>query len=70
MRALQIAWFGNPFEVVERVEVPDPDAPGVDEVLVAIEYAPINTSVLLTIRGMYGVRPPLPALLHVLRDIS
>ncbi|MGO8949507.1 MAG: zinc-dependent alcohol dehydrogenase family protein [Ktedonobacterales bacterium] len=61
MYALQIARFGNPSEVVELVEVPDPDAPGVDEVLVAVEYAPINTSVLLTIRGLYGVRPPLPA---------
>src|SRR5260370_7690668 len=60
MHALQIALFGNPSEVVELVEIPDPDAPGVGEVLVAIEYAPINTSVLLTIRGRYGVRPLLP----------
>ncbi|GHO82578.1 zinc-dependent alcohol dehydrogenase family protein [Dictyobacter formicarum] len=60
MHALQIAIFGNPSEVVELVELPDPDAPGVGEVLVAIEYAPINTSVLLTISGRYGVRPPLP----------
>ncbi|EFH88245.1 zinc-dependent alcohol dehydrogenase family protein [Ktedonobacter racemifer] len=60
MHALQIAILGNPSEVVELVEIPDPDAPGVGEVLVAIEYAPINTSVLLTISGRYGVRPPLP----------
>src|SRR5258708_34081997 len=60
MHALQIAIFGNPSEVVELVGIPDPDAPGVGEVLVAIEYAPINTSVLLTIRGRYGVRPLLP----------
>ena len=58
MYALQIARLGNPSEVVELVEIPDPDAPGVGEVLVAIEYAPINTSVLLMIRGQYGVRPP------------
>jgi NADPH:quinone reductase-like Zn-dependent oxidoreductase len=60
MRALQIAKFGNPPEVVELVDLPDPEAPGVGEVLVAVEYAPINTSVLLTISGRYGVRPPLP----------
>src|SRR5258708_13334073 len=60
MHALQIAIFGNPSEVVELVGIPDPDAPGVGEVRVAIEYAPINTSVLLTIRGRYGVRPLLP----------
>jgi NADPH:quinone reductase-like Zn-dependent oxidoreductase len=45
---------------VKLVELPDPPVPKAGEVLVAIEYAPINTSVLLTIRGHYGVRPPLP----------
>jgi len=60
MHAVQIPVLGNPSEVVELVEIPDPDAPGVGEVLVAIEYAPISTSVLLTINGRYGVRPPLP----------
>ena len=60
MHDLQIARLGNPSEVVEMVEIPDPDVPGVGEVLVAIEYAPINTSVLLRIRGQYGVQPPLP----------
>jgi NADPH:quinone reductase-like Zn-dependent oxidoreductase len=63
MHALQIARFGNPSEVVDLVEIPDPDAPGAGEVRVAVEYAPINTSVLLTISGRYGVRPPLPAAL-------
>jgi NADPH:quinone reductase-like Zn-dependent oxidoreductase len=61
MHALQIARTGNPSEVVELVEIPEPDAPGAGEVLVAVEYAPINTSVLLMIRGQYGVRPPLPS---------
>jgi NADPH:quinone reductase-like Zn-dependent oxidoreductase len=61
MHALQIARLGNPSEVVELVEIPDPDAPGAGEVLVGVEYAPINTSVLLMISGRYGVRPPLPS---------
>ena len=60
MRALQIATFGDPAEVVKLVEMPDPDAPRLGEVLIAVEYAPINTSALLLIRGIYGVRPPLP----------
>jgi NADPH:quinone reductase-like Zn-dependent oxidoreductase len=60
MQALQVAAFGDPSEVVKLVELPDPHVPKAGEVLVAIEYAPINTSVLLTIRGQYGVRPPLP----------
>src|SRR5258706_5574471 len=60
MRALQIATFGDPAEVVELVELPEPDAPRAGEALVALEYAPINPSALLLIRGIYGVRPTLP----------
>jgi NADPH:quinone reductase-like Zn-dependent oxidoreductase len=61
MHALQISRFGAPSEVVELVEAPDPGAPGVNEVLVEVEYSPINNSDLLTIRGWYGVRPTLPS---------
>jgi NADPH:quinone reductase-like Zn-dependent oxidoreductase len=61
MYTLQMVAFGDPTEVVKLVELPNPPAPGDNEVLVAIEYAPINTSVLLMIRGLYGVRPSLPA---------
>ena len=60
MRALQIATFGDPAEVVQLVEIPEPDDPRASEVLVAVEYTPINTSALLLIRGIYGVRPALP----------
>ncbi len=60
MYALQISTFGEPSDVVERVEIPDPDAPIANEVLVAVEYAPINNADLLTIRGQYGVLPSLP----------
>src|SRR5262249_18372047 len=61
MYALQMVAFGDPTEVVKLVELPNPPAPGDGEAVVAIEYAPINTSVLLMIRGLYGVRPSLPA---------
>jgi len=61
MYALQMVAFGDPTEVVKLVELPNPPAPGDDEVLVALEYAPINASVLLMVRGLYGVRPSLPA---------
>lgn len=60
MHALQITRFGDPSEVVQLVELPEPNAPGSGEVLIAVEYAPIKISVLLMISGRYGVRPPLP----------
>ena len=60
MYALQISSFGEPSDVVERVELPDPHDPLGNEVLVAMEYAPIDGSDLLTIRGQYGSLPSLP----------
>src|SRR5260370_34391734 len=60
MDALQISTFGKPSDVVELVKIPDPDDPGTNEVLVAMEYAPIDFSDLLMITGHYGVWPALP----------
>src|SRR5687767_4937113 len=52
--------FGNPAEVLraEQVEQPEPRS---DQVLVRLRARSINPSDLLTIRGMYGVLPSLPA---------
>jgi NADPH:quinone reductase-like Zn-dependent oxidoreductase len=44
MKALQMAKYGAPQEVVELVDLPEPEAPKADEVLAAVEYAPINHS--------------------------
>ena len=60
MYALQISSFGEPSDVLELVELPDPHDPLANEVLVAMEYAPIDGSDLLTIRGQYGSLPSLP----------
>jgi NADPH:quinone reductase-like Zn-dependent oxidoreductase len=61
MQALQISKFGDPYEVLELVTVPEPAAPVGSDVVVAVEYAPISNTDLLTIRGRYGVLPSLPA---------
>ena len=62
MKALQISSFGSPTDVVELTEI-EPDDPGPGQLTVAIEAAPINPSDLMLIRGIYGVRPELPAAL-------
>jgi len=62
MRTLQFSSFGEPTDVVEVAEVDPPD-PGPGQLVVSIEAAPINPSDLMLIRGMYGVRPQLPAAL-------
>jgi NADPH:quinone reductase-like Zn-dependent oxidoreductase len=59
MRQLRLIAFGNPSEVIELNTTSVPSL-GEDDVLVAMEAAPINPSDFLLIRGIYGVRPSLP----------
>lgn len=61
MRAIQINNYGNPVDSVEVVNLPEPAAPGAGEVLIGVEYSPINPADLLLIMGYYAVRPALPA---------
>jgi NADPH:quinone reductase-like Zn-dependent oxidoreductase len=62
MKTLQLSRFGAPTDVVQIAEVDFPD-PGPGQLVVSIEAAPINPSDLNLIRGVYGVRPVLPAAL-------
>src|SRR5260370_36457773 len=59
MRAIQIAQFGNPSDVVRVVDLPEPPAPGAGEVKVAVELSPVNLHDLVIVGGQL-VRPPLP----------
>lgn len=62
MKALQISQYGNPTEVVQLVDIPEPAGPANGEVLAAVEYAPINFSEVLKILGQYPLLPStLPA---------
>jgi NADPH:quinone reductase-like Zn-dependent oxidoreductase len=60
---LQLTAFGNPAEVVQLQTRAVPVL-GADDVLVALEAAPLNQSDFLLVRGTYGIRPPLPARAH------
>ena len=60
MRALQISEFGDPAEVLQLVDIPEPPPPSPDAATVAMEYAPIHPSDLLMIRGGSGPRPTMP----------
>ncbi len=42
MRAALIKAFGEPTEVLELADVPEPLGPAAGEVLVGVEYAPVN----------------------------
>jgi NADPH:quinone reductase-like Zn-dependent oxidoreductase len=60
MRRLQLVAHGEPSDVIELNTVPDP-ALGPEDVLIAMEAAPINPSDFLFVRGTYGVRPAFPS---------
>ena len=61
MRAALIKAFGEPTEVLELADVPEPSGPAAGEVLVGVEYAPINMNDLYVIQGAFPVRPSLPS---------
>src|SRR3712207_9078670 len=52
--------FGEPAEMLCVEDVTRPE-PGAGEVLVRMRARPINPSDLLTVRGLYGSLPRLPA---------
>ncbi|MFC9995411.1 zinc-binding dehydrogenase [Nocardia sp. NPDC127526] len=61
MRAVTIEQFGEPKDVLVATERPMPE-PGPNEVRIELILAPIHNHDLAIIRGVYGYRPPLPAI--------
>ena len=59
MRQLQLMTHGEPADVIRLNTISEP-ALGAEDVLIAMEAAPINPSDLLLVRGLYGVRPAFP----------
>lgn len=60
MKAAVFEKFGEPEEVLQVRDVPEPH-PGPGEVRVRMILSPVNPSDLLVVRGRYGVLPALPA---------
>ncbi|EUC12234.1 zinc-dependent alcohol dehydrogenase family protein [Paraburkholderia hospita] len=61
MRAIQNTAFGNPVETLSLVDLLEPTAPGPDEVLIAMEYAPINGNDLAVIANRFVYSTALPS---------
>ncbi|PXX52686.1 NADPH:quinone reductase-like Zn-dependent oxidoreductase [Nocardia tenerifensis] len=61
MRAVTIETFGEPKDVLTTAERPLPE-PGAGEVRVELILAPIHNHDLAIVRGVYGYKPPLPAI--------
>jgi len=63
MRAVQLTAYGNPVDGLKYVDIPGPDAPGPNQVLIGVEFSPLNQSDLLLARGIYASRPALPTVI-------
>ena len=63
MRAVQLTGFGDPVEHLEFVQIGDPPAPSPGQVLIGVEFSPVDLSDLLVARGAYPVRPSLPSVI-------
>jgi NADPH:quinone reductase-like Zn-dependent oxidoreductase len=63
MRAVQLTAFGDPVECLEFVQIQEPAAPGPGQVLIGVEFSPVDLSDLLVVRGVYPLRPSLPSVI-------
>lgn len=63
MRAIHLTAYGNPIDGIEFVEIPEPTEPGANQVLVGVEFSPINPNDLSLARGTYALRPTLPTVI-------
>lgn len=59
MQAWQVGENGEPREVLQQVEVNDPE-PAAGQLLVRVLASPVNFPDVLLCRGQYQVKPPLP----------
>src|SRR5258706_11697409 len=63
MRAVQLTAYGKSVEGLKYVDIPEPDAPGSNQVLIGLEFSPINPSDLMLAKGLYALRPALPSVI-------
>ncbi len=63
MQAIHLTKYGKPEEGLRLVEIPEPGDPKPGEMLIRVEYAPINDSDLLVASGLYAVQPKLPSVI-------
>jgi NADPH:quinone reductase-like Zn-dependent oxidoreductase len=61
MQAIQLTKYGKPEEGLRLAEIAEPGDPRPGQILLRVEYAPINDSDLLVASGLYAVQPKLPS---------
>jgi NADPH:quinone reductase-like Zn-dependent oxidoreductase len=62
MQAIQLTKYGEPEEGLRLAEIAEPNHPEPGQILIRVEYAPINDNDMLLARGLYTVHPNLPSI--------
>jgi len=61
MRAIELRSYGEPLSGFAVIDQPEPGNPGAGDILVGMEYAPVNLNDLYVMQGMFPVHPTLPS---------
>jgi NADPH:quinone reductase-like Zn-dependent oxidoreductase len=57
MRAIQISFCGKQTDVLEFVDIPEPSPPDAGQVLIGVEFAPVNHNDLCSFEGRSTTSP-------------
>lgn len=63
MQAVQLTAYGDPSRFLQSVEPPEPEQPGKNEVLIEVDFSPLNPNDLMLALGIYSVHPKLPSVI-------
>src|SRR5579863_7487907 len=63
MQAIQLTAYGDPSKFLKSAELPEPKQPGHDEVLIEVDFSPVNPNDLMLAQGIYSVDPELPSVI-------
>jgi NADPH:quinone reductase-like Zn-dependent oxidoreductase len=61
MQAIQLTKYGEPEDSLRLAEIAEPDRPKPGQILIGVEYAPINDNDMLLARGLYTIQPKVPS---------
>jgi len=65
MRAAIVTSYGDPVSGIELADIAEPPRTGPGEVLVEMDFAPINPADILFLLGCYATRPTLPSFIGI-----
>lgn len=63
MQAVHLTAYGDPAKFLQQVELPEPQEPGRDQVLIQVDFSPLNPNDLMLAQGIYSVHPALPSVI-------